>query len=118
MWARLRELQPDEPRFKNDEARSRHGLGNVEQVLRQVELPLAAPVIIAGIRTSVIISIGTATIGSTVGAVTLGMPIISGLVGEKAPYVVQGAIVVGLFAVLTDMGFERLERRFRFGPVD
>ena len=85
------------------------------RLLRDIELPLAAPIIIAGIRTSVIISIGTATIGSTVGAVTLGTPIISGLVGEKTPYVVQGAIVVGLFAVLTDMAFERLERRLRFG---
>src|SRR5512132_223583 len=41
------------------------------QVLRDVELPLAASIIVAGIRTSVIINIGTATIGSTVGAVTL-----------------------------------------------
>jgi osmoprotectant transport system permease protein len=88
------------------------------QLLQQVELPLAAPIIIAGIRTSVVISIGTATIGSTIGAMTLGMPIISGLVGEKAPYVVQGAIVVGLFAVLTDMAFERLERRLRLAAVE
>jgi osmoprotectant transport system permease protein len=83
------------------------------QVLRDVELPLAASIIVAGIRTSVIINIGTATIGSTVGAVTLGTPIISGLVSEKLPYVLQGAIVVGLFAILTDMAFERLERRLR-----
>ncbi|MGE5778217.1 MAG: ABC transporter permease [Hyphomicrobiales bacterium] len=83
------------------------------QVLRDVELPLAASIIVAGIRTSVIINIGTATIGSTVGAVTLGTPIISGLVSEKLPYVLQGATVVGLFAILTDMAFERLERRLR-----
>ena len=60
------------------------------QVLRDIELPLAAPIIVAGIRTSVIINIGTATIGSTVGAVTLGTPIIGGLVSEKLPHVVQG----------------------------
>ena len=83
------------------------------QVLRDIELPLAAPIIIAGIRTSVIINIGTATIGSTVGAVTLGTPIISGLVSEKQPYVMQGAIVVGLFAILVDMAFEHLERYLR-----
>ena len=51
------------------------------QRLRKVELPLAAPVILAGIRTSVIINIGTATIASTVGANTLGTPIIIGLSG-------------------------------------
>ena len=83
------------------------------QVLREVEVPLAAPIIVAGIRTSVIINIGTATIGSTVGAVTLGTPIIGGLVSEKLPHVVQGAIVVGLFAILVDMAFERLERHLR-----
>ena len=83
------------------------------QVLRDIELPLAAPIIVAGIRTSVIINIGTATIGSTVGAVTLGTPIINGLVTGKLPYVLQGAAVVGLFAILTDMVFERLDRHLQ-----
>jgi osmoprotectant transport system permease protein len=83
------------------------------QTLRDVEMPLAAPIILAGIRTSVIINIGTATIGSTVGAVTLGTPIIGGLVGDKVSYVIQGAIIVGLFAIMTDMAFERLDRALR-----
>jgi len=42
--------------------------------LWRIELPLAAPLIVAGIRTSVAVAIGTATIGSTVGALTLGSP--------------------------------------------
>lgn len=83
------------------------------QLFRQVELPLAAPYILSGVRTSVIVNIGTAAIGSTVGALTLGTPIISGLVSEKIPYVIQGTIVAGLFAILTDMAFERLDRLFR-----
>ena len=83
------------------------------QILVRVELPLAAPVILAGIRTSVVIAIGTATIGSTVGAVTLGTPIIDGLVGDKLPYVIEGAVVVALFAIAADMLFERLDRFFR-----
>ena len=82
-------------------------------ILRQVELPLAAPIILAGIRTSVIINIGTAAIGSTVGSVTLGTPIIGGLVSDKVSYVIQGAIVVGLFAILMDMAFERIDRHLR-----
>ncbi|MGH7087989.1 MAG: ABC transporter permease [Stellaceae bacterium] len=80
------------------------------RILIEVELPLAAPAILAGIRTMVAITIGTATIGSTVGAVTLGTPIIDGLVAGKLPYVIEGAVVVGLFAILADMALERLER--------
>lgn len=94
------------------EAATAMGLTRSE-ILRQVELPLAAPIILAGIRTSVIINIGTATIGSTVGAITLGTPIIGGLVSDKVSYVIQGAIIVGLFAILTDMVFERIDGRLR-----
>jgi osmoprotectant transport system permease protein len=83
------------------------------QRLWQVEMPLAAPVILAGIRISVTIAIGTATIGSTVGALTLGTPIFDGLVTNKLPFVVEGAVLVALFAILTDMLFARLERRLR-----
>jgi osmoprotectant transport system permease protein len=80
------------------------------QVLRDVELPLAAPVILAGVRVSVTIGIGTATIGSTVGALTFGTPIFDGLAGNKIPYVLQGAVLVALFAILTDLLFARLAR--------
>jgi osmoprotectant transport system permease protein len=81
------------------------------QRLYKVELPLAAPAILAGVRVSVTIAIGTATIGSTVGALTLGTPIFDGLAANKLPYVIQGALLVALFAIVTDMGFARLERR-------
>ena len=80
--------------------------------LLRIELPLAAPYIVAGVRTSVIIAIGTATIGSTIGALSLGSPIVEGLAAENTAYVIQGAIVVALFAILADRGFEILERRF------
>ncbi len=80
------------------------------QVLRDVELPLAAPAILAGVRVSVTIAIGTATIGSTVGALTLGTPIFDGLAANKLPFVIEGAVLVALFAILTDMLFARLER--------
>lgn len=77
-------------------------------ILAKVELPLAAPVIVAGIRTSVIINIGTAAIASTVGVKTLGLPIIVGLSGFNTAYVLQGALVVGLLAVVVDLAFDRL----------
>jgi osmoprotectant transport system permease protein len=80
------------------------------QALRDVELPLAAPVILAGVRVSVTIGIGTATIGSAVGALTFGTPIFDGLAGNKLPYVIQGAMLVALFAILTDLMLARLAR--------
>ena len=83
------------------------------QRLYQVDLPLAAPVILAGIRVSVTIAIGTATIGSTVGALTLGTPIFDGLVANKLPFVLEGAVLVALFAILTDLLFAHLERWLR-----
>lgn len=81
------------------------------QKLWQVQVPLALPLWIAGVRTSVIINIGTAAIASTVGAKTLGSPIIVGLSGFNTAYVLQGAVLVGLLAVVVDMAFERLARR-------
>ena len=71
-------------------------------------LVVAAPVILAGVRTSVIINIGTATIASTVGASTLGTPIIIGLSGFNTAYVIQGALLVALAAIIADRLFERL----------
>jgi len=85
------------------------------QVLRAVELPLAAPAILAGLRVSVIFGIGTATVGSTVGALTLGTPIIDGLVSDKLNFAIQGAVLVGLFAILVDLIFERLAARYPAG---
>ncbi len=87
------------------------GLGmSASRVLWRIELPLAMPVIIAGIRTSVIINIGTAALASTVGAKSLGTPIIVGLTGFNTAYIIQGAVVVGLLAIVVDLAFERLLR--------
>jgi len=81
------------------------------QCLRYVDIPLALPVWLSGVRTSVIINIGTAAIASTVGAKTLGSPIIVGLSGFNTAYVLQGAIVLALLAVAVDMAFECFVRR-------
>ncbi len=101
----------DVPRAVREAA---EGMGlSAWQILRDVELPLALPAILAGIRVSVTIAIGTATIGSTVGALTLGTPIFDGLAGNKLPFVIQGAVLAALFAILVDMLFARLDRRLR-----
>ncbi|WP_182085026.1 ABC transporter permease [Aureimonas sp. ME7] len=82
------------------------------QRLWQVELPLALPLMIAGLRLSVVVSLGTATIGSTVGAPTLGEVIIAGLLSNNLAFVVQGATIVGLLAILSFDALTLLERRF------
>ena len=88
------------------------GLGmSPGQVLWRVEWPLALPVILGGVRTSVIVNIGTAAVASTVGAKTLGSPIIVGLSGFNTAYVLQGAVLVALLAVVVDLAFERYTPR-------
>jgi osmoprotectant transport system permease protein len=84
-----------------------HGMGMSSwQILWRVELPLALNVIIAGIRTSITINIATAAIGSTIGARTLGDPIIAGLINGNQAFTLQGAIIIGLLAITVDSGFE------------
>ncbi|MFW6368117.1 MAG: ABC transporter permease [Spirochaetota bacterium] len=82
------------------------------QVLLQTELPLAARVIVAGIRTSVIINIGTATIGSTIGAGGLGTVIIAGLVRNNTAFVLTGAVTAAGLALIADWVFGRIESMF------
>ncbi|MBU1305972.1 MAG: ABC transporter permease [Alphaproteobacteria bacterium] len=80
------------------------------QRLVRVELPIALPVILGGIRLSVVISLATATIGSTVAARTLGEVIIAGLQSNNTAFVLQGGLIVGVLAVLIYDGLSALER--------
>ena len=81
------------------------------QRLRRVELPLAMPLILEGIRLSLVISVGTATIGSTVAAKGLGEVIIAGLLSSNTAFILQGGLVTGLMAVLLYDALAALERR-------
>src|SRR5690606_1513067 len=85
------------------------------QRLVTVELPLAFPVILAGIRLAVVISLSTATIGSTVAARTLGEVVIAGLLSGNTAFVLQGGLIVGALAVLLYDGFGVLEKRVARG---
>jgi osmoprotectant transport system permease protein len=83
------------------------------RLLWRIELPLALPFILAGLRNAVIINIGTATIGSSVGALSLGSPILEGLSASNPAYVLQGGLLVALLAVTVDRGFAALEAALR-----
>lgn len=86
------------------------GMGmNAMQILWQLEVPLSLGVIIAGIRTSTVINIGTATLGATIGAGGLGAPIIAGLISENQAFVIQGTCLVGLFAIIIDYALGSIE---------
>lgn len=95
------------------EAAKGMGMSKFQQ-LYQVELPLALPIIISGIRTSLIISIGTATIGSTVASKGLGEVIIAGLLTDNMAFILQGGILVALIAIITDQAFLKLESRYSY----
>lgn len=82
------------------------------QRLRFVELPLAAPTILAGIRTAAVITIGTATLAAFIGAGGLGEPIVTGLYLNNTRLILQGAIPAALLAVLVEILFEIVEKLF------
>ncbi len=87
-----------------------YGMGMPGTVaLFRVELPLAAQVIMAGVRTSVIINVGTAMIGAVIGAGGLGSPIVAGLVQDNIAFVLEGAIPAALLAVIIDQLMANLE---------
>jgi osmoprotectant transport system permease protein len=85
------------------------GLSEREQLMK-VELPLAAPMILAGIKTAAVISVGTATLAAFVGAGGLGEPIITGLTLNDHRLILAGAIPAALLAIAVELVFETLER--------
>jgi osmoprotectant transport system permease protein len=88
------------------------GMGmSARQRLLSVELPLAMPLILEGVRLSLVINVGTATIGSTVAAKGLGEVIIAGLLSNNTAFILQGGLVTGLMAVLLYDALAGLERR-------
>lgn len=80
------------------------------QVLRHVRLPLATPVILAGIRTAAVLTIGTATLAAFIGAGGLGEPIVSGLQLADDRRILSGAIPAAALAVGVDFVLGAVER--------
>lgn len=80
------------------------------QFLKMVELPMALPVIMAGIRTAAVMNIGTATIAAYIGAGGLGWLIFRGIASVHTEQIVAGAVPVALLAIAVDQLFVLLER--------
>lgn len=89
---------------------SAEGMGMTAwQVLWQIELPNASRIILAGIRTSVIVNVGTAALGAYAGSGGLGVPIAGGLSQLIYPFVLLGALPAALLAILLDYVLGQIE---------
>lgn len=82
------------------------------QLLRMVELPLAAPTILAGIRIALVTNIGTAVIAAIIGAGGLGVLIFRGVASVNTLEILAGAIPAATLALVADAAMSVLERRF------
>ncbi len=78
--------------------------------LRRIELPLALPSILAGIKTAAVINVGTATLGALIGAGGYGQPILSGIRLDNFALILEGAIPAALLAIAAQGVFDLLER--------
>jgi len=79
------------------------------QRLRMVDLPLAVPVILAGVRTAVVMNIGVATIAAIIGAGGLGVLILQAISQSNMSKLAVGAVLVSLLAIVADAALQRLQ---------
>lgn len=92
--------------------RAAEGMGMTQrEVLRKVRLPLAVPVIFAGIRTSSVLNVGTAYLAFFIGGGGMGVWVISGITQFDNPQILAGAIPGALLAILADQLFATIEKR-------
>jgi osmoprotectant transport system permease protein len=93
------------------------GMGMTEgELLRLVELPLAAGVILAGVRVAAVVSVGIATIAAAIGAGGLGVYIFRGVATVDDTLILAGAVPAALLAILADALLGFAERRLVWHP--
>jgi osmoprotectant transport system permease protein len=94
-----------------DAVEAARGMGMTEwDVLARLEIPLGAPLILAGIRTAALQVVATATLAAVVAGGGLGRFIVDGFATRNFPQIFGGALLVALLAILTELGFALLER--------
>ncbi|TMQ58874.1 MAG: ABC transporter permease subunit [Candidatus Eisenbacteria bacterium] len=103
------------------EAAAAIGLSPRAQLFR-VRLPMASPAIMAGIKTSAVINVGTATLAALIGAGGLGEPILSGIQLRQNSLILQGAIPAAVLALLVQRAFDLIDlvavpRGLRLPPI-
>jgi osmoprotectant transport system permease protein len=99
---------------ETDTVEAARGMGMSErQVLLRLELPLSAPLIMAGLRTAAVTVVATATLAALIGGGGLGRYIIDGFHTNDTVKVVSGAVLVALLSLLTEISFALVERAVR-----
>jgi osmoprotectant transport system permease protein len=97
-----------------DTVEAARGMGMAERdVLLRLELPLAAPLIMAGLRTAAVTVVATATLAALIGGGGLGRFIIDGFHTNDVPMIVSGAVLVAFLSVLMEASFALVERAVR-----
>lgn len=81
-------------------------------ILKKIEFPLALPTILAGIKISAVINVGTATLGALIGAGGYGQPILTGIRLDSMSLILEGAIPAAVLALLVQSLFDWIEKRF------
>jgi osmoprotectant transport system permease protein len=94
-----------------DVVEAARGMGLREsQVLSRVELPIAAPLIIAGVRNAAVAIVATATLGALVAGGGLGRYLVDGLARQDYPRMFVGAVLVALLSIAVEVAFGAFER--------
>jgi osmoprotectant transport system permease protein len=96
------------PRDVRDSAEAL-GLPRLQRLWR-IDLPMASPAILAGIKTAAVIDVGTATLGALIGAGGYGQPILAGIRLDEVPLILEGAVPAALLALLVQGAFDLAER--------
>lgn len=93
-----------------DSLEAARGMGMTErEVLAGLEIPLAAPLILAGVRTAAVQVVATATLAAVIGGGGLGRFILDGFATGNDPQIVAGALLVGLLAIITEVSLGLLQ---------
>jgi len=101
-----------------DTVEAARGMGVTEwHILTSVELPMSSPIVMAGIRTSAVQVVATATLGALVAYGGLGRYIIDGFATRDNVQIVAGALLVALLSILTEFAFGLMERRVIPAPL-
>jgi osmoprotectant transport system permease protein len=103
-YVAMREVDPDA-------VETARGMGmQGREVLREVELPLALPLIIAGVRNAAVAVVATATLGAIVAGGGLGRYLVDGMALQQYDRLLAGALLVALLSVVTEIGLSAIER--------
>jgi osmoprotectant transport system permease protein len=87
------------------------------QTLRHVQLPLAAPTLLAGVKTAAVINVGTATVAAFIGAGGFGERIVAGLAVNDSAAMLAGALPAAVLALAVQYGFDAIEKRLLPAPL-